>query len=125
MPEQLLLSRKYFSFNEELTLKMRVISVDEKDKAQPNGYVFAIRGSLIRVVFDDNSIRDVHYTQLCVEKDASDEIAQYVVGDSYVTEAGAPGIGRTIYEITRIDSEGMWAKIVEDTVRILEPWEVI
>ena len=52
------------------------------------------------------------------------DLSRYTVGERIVHEAGAPGIGRTIYIITRIDGDGVWGLVEEDTVRVMEPWEV-
>lgn len=41
--------------------------------------------------------------------------------------AAAPGVGKQVYRITHIDRPGrcIYGILVEDTIRILEPWEVI
>lgn len=47
------------------------------------------------------------------------------VGKTYTYQASAPGIGQTTYRFTREGHEGMYGVMIEDTVRELEPWEVI
>lgn len=47
------------------------------------------------------------------------------VGENYQISVGAPGIGYIKYKITKIDKKGMWGVIIENTVRILEPYECI
>ena len=39
-------------------------------------------------------------------------------GDRFVCEAGAPGIGRTVYIVTGNDERGLWGRQIENTVRI-------
>ena len=56
-------------------------------------------------------------------KDNSNEIERYSVGDKYVCWAGSPGIGKKVYSITRIDSDGIWGVLESDTMRELEGWE--
>lgn len=56
--------------------------------------------------------------------DESEYCSQYSPGDTYVTFAGAPGCGRTVYEVTRVDEDGIWGVVQSDTVRILTPGEV-
>lgn len=51
------------------------------------------------------------------------DLTRYSVGERVVHEAGAPGIGRTVYLITRVDAGGVWGTVEEDTVRVLAPWE--
>lgn len=53
------------------------------------------------------------------------EYHRYQPGDRFVTEAGAPGIGHTLYEITAKDESGFYAIPIRCTVRILSPNEVI
>ena len=47
-----------------------------------------------------------------------------IVGDRIFTHASAPGCGEVVYEITKINSRGIWGKVIDSTVRELEPWEV-
>ena len=49
----------------------------------------------------------------------------YKPGDHYSIDAGAPGIGKSVYLITRIENETIYGVYLpnESTVRILEPWE--
>jgi hypothetical protein len=49
-------------------LRQRIISIDPKDAIEPHGYIFAFRGELVRIVFDDNAIRDVEISYLKSEK---------------------------------------------------------
>jgi hypothetical protein len=46
------------------------------------------------------------------------------VGEEVVIHAGAPGTGHTVYVITRIDDDGIWAIEKSNDVRILTPGEV-
>lgn len=46
------------------------------------------------------------------------------VGDRNTVWAGAPGIGKMVYEITRKDKDGCYGRILENTMRELYPWEV-
>lgn len=48
---------------------------------------------------------------------------KYKVGGKMVVFAGAPGIGKTVYTITRIDDSGMFGKRESSNVRILDPEE--
>lgn len=32
--------------------------------------------------------------------------------------AGAPGVGRHVWEVTRIDEEGIWGQTIKNTIRI-------
>ena len=54
---------------------------------------------------------------------SKNDLKGFYVGMKHVTWAAAPGTGRTVYRVTRIDDEGVWGVVEEDTVRILEPWE--
>jgi len=47
------------------------------------------------------------------------------IGETVGVSAAAPGTGRTLYKITRITDEGVYGVIIEDTVRILSPAEVV
>lgn len=57
--------------------------------------------------------------------DCSEKIARHPVGDHYVVWAGAPGVGRTVYLVTRVDEGGAWGVVLSDTVRELTPAEVV
>lgn len=46
-------------------------------------------------------------------------------GDTITVFAGAPGIGKWTYRITRTDEAGHWGIEIENTVRTLEPEETI
>lgn len=59
-----------------------------------------------------------------VLEDTSPECDVYKRGDALVTWAGAPGTGRTVYRITRVDQRGVWGVEVSDTARVLSPQEV-
>lgn len=41
----------------------------------------------------------------------------YAVGDIVTHFVAAPGTGRVVYRVTRIDDKGAWGVVVEDTVR--------
>lgn len=56
--------------------------------------------------------------------DCRDVIARYAVGDAFVVEAGAPGIGRTVYRVTGVDDRGLWGYVESNTMRMLDPEEV-
>lgn len=50
--------------------------------------------------------------------------ADYNVGDTYTAWAGAPGVGKWTYEITRVEPNGDYYGVeTGNTVRVLEPWE--
>lgn len=51
------------------------------------------------------------------------EFARYSVGDRFVVEAGAPGIGSTLYEIVEKNDDHFKAAVIRCTVRILHPSE--
>lgn len=50
--------------------------------------------------------------------DYSSEIKRYKVGDYFVSHAGAPGIGKSVHKITKIDQKGVWGTVVSNTIRI-------
>ena len=63
------------------------------------------------------------------------ELAQFVtsrtpermsdlVGRRMVFDAGSPGTGRVVYNVTRIDNDGIWATMIENTVRELTAADV-
>lgn len=52
------------------------------------------------------------------------DLSQYKVGEIHCVWAGAPGTGRWVGRITRVDETGAWAEEIENTIRELEPWEV-
>jgi hypothetical protein len=60
-----------------------------------------------------------------VKVDESRYCDTYEVGESRSWAVAAPGIGRIKYRVTRIDSEGVWGVMIEDTTRILDPSEVV
>lgn len=41
----------------------------------------------------------------------------YHIGQKIRTFAGAPGIGHTDYQITRINRRGVWGIVIENTMR--------
>ena len=49
---------------------------------------------------------------------------ELAVGEKITHYAGAPGIGRIVYRITREDADGWWGYVIEDTIRELDPSEV-
>lgn len=56
-------------------------------------------------------------------EETKNDLSQYRVGQEIVRRAAAPGIGRWVYRVTRIDDWGVWGVLEEDTVRVMEPWE--
>lgn len=52
-------------------------------------------------------------------------VATKKVGDTLCAYAGAPGTGRVVHRITRIDETGVYGIVIENTIRELEPWEVM
>ena len=57
--------------------------------------------------------------------DCSGDIDRYKPGDHCVIWAGAPGIGRVVYRVTRLDEKGLWGVEVENTIRELDPSECV
>lgn len=53
-----------------------------------------------------------------VRVDNSKYIERYKVGGEFVSFVAAPGSGRLVWSIARIDEKGMWGYLVEDTSRI-------
>lgn len=53
------------------------------------------------------------------------DIGDKKVGDNLFCQAGAPGVGHVIYKITRIDENWVHGFVIENTVRVLDPDEVI
>lgn len=47
----------------------------------------------------------------------------YKIGDLYVVDAGAPGIGSWTYKITKISGGKLYGVELSNNVRTLEPWE--
>ena len=58
-------------------------------------------------------------------RDNTENIQQYQVGQCYVVFAAAPGTGRRVHTITKINDIGMWGILKKDTIRELDPSEVI
>ena len=54
-----------------------------------------------------------------------DAMATMIVGDEISMFAAAPGTGRMVYKITRMDESGVFGVITENTMRDLHPSEVI
>lgn len=54
-----------------------------------------------------------------------DEWRNLKVGDDVFCQAGAPGCGHCIYRITRIENGNIYAVVTENTIRVMEPWEVV
>lgn len=57
----------------------------------------------------------------CYEK----AVAENAPGDILVAYAAAPGTGHVKHRITRIDETGVYGVEIENTMRILDPSEVI
>lgn len=53
------------------------------------------------------------------------DISKYKVNQYYTVYAAAPGTGRWIYLITKVDKQGVWGIELENNVRELTPSEVI
>lgn len=49
----------------------------------------------------------------------------YEVGDITFSDAAAPGTGRIVHRVTRKDETGLYGVVVENTIREMEPWEVM
>jgi NADPH-dependent curcumin reductase CurA len=47
------------------------------------------------------------------------------VGDTVVVFAGAPGIGRIVYRVTRIDADGVFGFVVENSIEVLDPSDCV
>lgn len=60
-----------------------------------------------------------------IPEDNSRWIERYKVGEVFVSEAGAPGTGHRSWKVIRIDAEGLWGILLQDTIRELEPSEVM
>lgn len=50
-----------------------------------------------------------------IEIDNSEEIDILQIGQTVTHWVGAPGCGRLVYKITRIDEKGAWGICIEDT----------
>lgn len=46
-------------------------------------------------------------------------------GDVVTVRASAPGSGYIVYQVTKKDDEGLYGKVLENTIRILHPSEVV
>ena len=47
------------------------------------------------------------------------------VGQICTVWAGAPGTGKIVHKITRKDETGVYGIVIENTMRMLEPYEVM
>lgn len=47
------------------------------------------------------------------------------VGEIHCSHYGAPGIGKCLSFITKIDEQGMWGVTIEDTLQIMKPEDCI
>jgi hypothetical protein len=47
------------------------------------------------------------------------------IGTRTYADAGAPGVGHIIHEITHIDATGIYGFVVENTMRMMDPSECI
>ena len=67
-------------------------------------------------------------SELVAERRSNRELAKFItrtpparmsdlVGMRGCSFAGAPGTGRHIYEITRVDEDGVWGQTISDTIR--------
>ncbi len=65
------------------------------------------------------------YCQLTAEEgEPNPHFRDFAVGEIVRYGVAAPGIGSIAYRITRIDAEGAWGQVVENTVRELTAAEV-
>jgi hypothetical protein len=69
--------------------------------------------------YDENDVMQIVPSELLEEYSRTKR-----VGDTLCSFAGAPGTGRVIERITRMDATGIYGVVVENTMRELEPWEV-
>jgi hypothetical protein len=63
------------------------------------------------------SFNEPGHEGLPIPIDCSAEIARHFVGEMIPLQAAAPGIGLTVYVVTRISASGVWARRVESSVR--------
>ena len=56
-----------------------------------------------------------------VKVDNSAQYSKYKVGDNIAFHAGAPGIGKVVYKITKINDDGVWGIETENTISVPEP----
>lgn len=104
----------------------------DEDYTTLYGDRWEITGLVIVGVAAEAFIRRMYAEELIVPRrshgspeDNSRWIERYKVGEVFVADAGAPGTGHRSWKVTRIDAEGLWGIILEDTIRELEPWEVM
>jgi len=60
-----------------------------------------------------------------VPVDCSNEVDELRVGEKFAVEAGAPGCGRIVYRIVRVDRDGAWGFVLSNTMRELTLADVI
>ena len=53
-----------------------------------------------------------------------DAVKNRKVGDTIAAFAGGPGVGRIVHKITPIDETGVYGVCIENTMRIMQAWEV-
>lgn len=53
-----------------------------------------------------------------------DAIQNRSIGDHLCAFAAAPGTGKIVHEITRMDHTGVYGVVVENTISILDPADV-
>lgn len=53
-----------------------------------------------------------------VKVDNKPQYDKYKAGDNITFDAGAPGIGKVTYKITRIDNKGVWGIEISNTIRV-------
>jgi hypothetical protein len=93
---------------------------------------------LAHLILRRNTMAELIYSRHCYSFDAegatpeepawvdnSKEISKYKVGQFFVTWVAAPGYGKISYIITRIDDQGIWGVVHEDTSGVLELRDVI
>lgn len=51
------------------------------------------------------------------------EQKEWTAGDLWTVEMAAPGAGRIVYEVKKVDAAGAWCVKVEDTSRVMSPAE--
>ena len=78
----------------------------------------------LKHIDDAKAVQDKKVEIFLSEKSPED-IKNYEVGDAYVVWAGAPGTGKWIYRVTRIDKDGIWGVEEHCDVRELSPDEVV
>jgi hypothetical protein len=46
------------------------------------------------------------------------DLSAYRVGQEYAAHAGAPGVGRVVWRCTRVDEQGAWGVVTENTIHV-------